>query len=112
MAFDMDNSLNYKCKVCGKPIGMFDYKYRDGMCNSCIIDETKRKQSEALRNGEETETEYEDDIVCPWCGKRFRDDDGYFVRKQEGEYHCPECGKLFYFTTDIEVTYSTRRVIK
>ena len=26
-------------------------------------------------------------------------------------YECEECGKLFYFTTDIEVTYSTRRVI-
>lgn len=50
MASDMDNSLNYKCKVCGKPIGMFDYKYMNGMCNFCIIDETKRKQSEALRN--------------------------------------------------------------
>lgn len=57
MASDMDNSLNYKCKVCGKPIGMFDYKYRDGMCNSCIIDETKRKQSEAIRNALTTRKE-------------------------------------------------------
>mgnify|MGYP002521752005 CR=1 FL=1 len=104
------NSLDCKCKVCGKPISEYDYKYRNRMCIRCQVDETYRQQAAALQNDEETETEYEDDIVCPWCGYRMQDDDAYFVSEQSGEYDCPECGKMFHFDADIEVTYSTRRV--
>ena len=62
MVSDMDNE-SYKCKVCGEPIDMFDYKYRNGMCNSCIIDETKMKQSEAIRNALTTRKETAKEIL-------------------------------------------------
>ena len=96
------NSLDCKCKVCGKPISEYDYKYRNKLCYSCHVNELYMEQQQALLNDEHTETEYENDIVCPWCGCRMQDDDGYFVSEQSGEYDCPEC----------EVTYSTRGVVE
>lgn len=48
-------------------------------------------------------------IVCPYCGYRIQDDDGYFAQKGDGEYECDSCGKTFNFSVNIEVTYSTTR---
>lgn len=101
--------MNYTCKICGRKISEYNHTYENDLCYSCQKEIREREQAEALQNNEETETSYENDIVCPWCGRRFEDDDGYFVRTGDGEYECDECGKEFYFQADIEVTYSTQR---
>ena len=99
----------YKCKICGEAIDSFDYKYRNQLCFSCAKKEYQRKLAEALQDNEETETDFEDEVVCPYCGHRMQDDDGYFEREGDGEYECENCGKTFEFEVNIEVTYSTRR---
>lgn len=99
----------YKCKICGKEIDSFDYKYQNQLCFSCAKKERQRKLAEALQEDEETETDFEDEVVCPYCGYRMHDDCGEFVSEGSGEYECDNCGKTFEFEAHIEVTYSTRR---
>ena len=38
----------YKCRICGKAIDSFDYKYQGGLCFSCAEKEKHRKLAEAL----------------------------------------------------------------
>lgn len=101
--------MRHTCKICGKEISEYSCIFHDGMCYSCEDKIKEEEQAKKLQNNEETETSYEQDIVCPWCGCHFEDDDGYFVSEGDGEYDCPECGKEFYFQADIEVTFSTQR---
>lgn len=101
--------MKYNCKICGKEISEYSCVFHDNMCYSCEHKIKEEEQAKKFQNNEETETSYEDDIVCPWCGYHFEDDDGYFVSVGDGEYDCPECGKGFYFQADIEVTFSTQR---
>lgn len=100
---------DYKCINCGREIDSFDYKYQNQLCFSCAKKERQRKLAEKLQEDEETETDFEDEVVCPYCGYRMQDDCGDFVSEGSGEYDCPECGKTFEFEAHIEVTYSTRR---
>ena len=62
-----------------------------------------------LQENKETETFYESDVVCPYCGYRIADIESYYVRQGQGEEQCPNCNKVFYFETNIEITYSTSR---
>ena len=101
--------MKYTCKICGNEISEYSCVFHDGLCYSCEDRIKEQEQAKKLQSNEETETSYEHDIVCPWCGCHFEDDDGYFVRQGDGEYECDECGKKFYFQADIEVTYSTQR---
>lgn len=103
-------SKNYICKICGKKIDEFDHTLYDDKCYDCREKQYKYNLTRALQEDEETETYYEDEVVCPYCGYRMEDDDNYFVREQVGEYKCPECGGTFRFETNIEITYSTQRM--
>lgn len=97
------------CKVCGNKISEFEYDFNNCMCYKCSRNEWNDKLAERLKENEEIETSFEDEIVCPYCGYRMADDDGYFEREGDGEYDCEECGKTFNFAVNIEVTYSTTR---
>lgn len=101
--------MSYNCKICGKEISEYSYKFHNSRCYFCEKKIKEQEQARKLQSNEETETAYENDIVCPWCGCHIEDDDGTFVSQGDGEYDCPECGKEFYFQADIEVTYSTQR---
>ena len=54
---------------------------------------------------------YEKEIICPYCGYKFQDswefndEDG-----KEQEVDCPECDKEFTMWTEVEITYSTRKM--
>ena len=100
---------NYKCKNCGEEISKYEYYYQDGICFLCHKERYYDDLAQSLAENEETETYDEDAIICPYCGNRIEDDDGYFASKGEGEYECDDCGKTFNFTANIEVTYSTTR---
>lgn len=100
---------NYNCKICGREIDKFVYDYQDAMCFFCRKEARYDELAQNLKENEETETWHEGEIICPYCGYRMADDDGYFQQEGEGEYECYNCGKTFNFETHIEITYSTSR---
>lgn len=100
---------NYKCKNCGREISKYEHDYQDDICFLCHKERYYDDLTQLLRENEEIETDFEDEIVCPYCGNRMQDDEGYFAQQGDGEYECDECGKTFNFTANIEVTYSTSR---
>lgn len=53
-------------------------------------------------------TEYEYQIICPWCGHDDSDD----RYEGEGEYKawCSSCGKLYSFSVHVFIRYSTTQV--
>lgn len=73
--------MTYNCKICGKEIHEYSHTYENDLCYSCQKEMREQQQAQALQSNDITETFYEDDIVCPWCGYRFEDDDGYFTRQ-------------------------------
>lgn len=103
--------MNYKynCKICGKAIIEYEHKYKDGMCLSCVEKQEELKKAKRLQDDIETETFYEKDVVCPYCGYRIEDDEYYFLDEGQGEYECPECEKTFTFQAHQEITYCTQR---
>lgn len=103
------NQQKYHCKECGREISEYTNSSNRGMCYSCSQNAYYSDLADRLRENEEIETSFEDEIVCPYCGHRMTDDEGYFEREGDGEYDCDECGKTFNFTVNIEVTYSTSR---
>lgn len=50
---------------------------------------------------------YEDEPVCPHCGKRHQD---AFEWRDSGRRDCDRCGKPFTWERNVEVTYSTEKV--
>lgn len=46
-----------------------------------------------------------DEIVCPHCGHEHGD--SWEQSRDDGEFDCCECGRLFRYSRDISVTYST-----
>jgi uncharacterized Zn-finger protein len=52
-----------------------------------------------------------DEIVCPYCGYEFEDSYEFGNEEDLGLIEC-DCGEEFYATMSIEVTYSTKEVIK
>ena len=103
----MDNPKH--CRICGREISNYEFSYRDAMCYACLEDRHFDELAERLKNNEETETFCEDEIICPYCGNRMADDDGYFVQEGGGEFTCEECNKTFDFKVNMEITYSTKR---
>lgn len=100
---------NYNCKICNREISEYEHDYQDGICLLCHKEHYYDDLAQSLKENEEVETDNEDVIICPYCGNRIEDDDGWFASKGDGEYECDECGKTFNFTANIEVTYSTSR---
>lgn len=94
-----------KCK-CGNNIYGFGNE-----CYSCSEKTRKQKLAENLKNNEETETSYEKEIICPWCGYSYEPDfeDEYCYNEGDFEEECPECEKVFTISTDVDITYSTER---
>ena len=102
-------SYKYNCKICRKGIIDYEHDYKDGMCFDCSKKAAEEKRAFRLQNDEETETLYEKDVVCPYCGYRIEDDEYYFLEEEYGEYDCPECEKTFTFQAHREITYCTQR---
>ncbi len=66
------------------------------------------------KDGEDFDTDYMDETVCPYCGEENGDSwelgIGGGNQNQEGATHCGSCGKLFRWERHHEVTYSTTKV--
>ena len=80
----------------------------DGLCSDC------RGDNLAAADIEDGKTMFtgEDEVRCPWCGKRVHhdlglDDDILF---DGGIEICPHCGRRYDVTANTHWTYDTRRV--
>jgi hypothetical protein len=49
------------------------------------------------------------EIVCPWCGYSFEDDEYTYSDQDSHDIHCDECDQDFVVCANIETTYSTTR---
>lgn len=69
---------------------------------------------ELLRTNEETKTNYEDDIICPWCGEvhePFSVDESFsFMDEGIYEYECCECERPFMYSAHVRVSFDTWRI--
>ncbi len=94
---------NYStCKRCGEK----HFIGTDGLCPDC------RRDDHALGELEDGYTEFtgEDEIRCPWCGKRVHHEGDESVLRDGGEETCPHCGKRYDVTAEYHWTYDTRRL--
>lgn len=55
----------------------------------------------------EIETDFTDEIICPFCGYIFSDSWEY--NHTDDMADCPECGKRFELEIDESVTYTTQK---
>lgn len=58
----------------------------------------------------EIDHEYTDELICPFCG--HEEGDSWEVKPSDedlGLRECDECGKYYYGTRNMEVTYSTEK---
>lgn len=58
----------------------------------------------------EIDHEYTDNPVCPYCGREYVDDEGYFTNEEGFEEECDECGKKFYISANISVSYTSKKL--
>lgn len=84
-----------------------DDKYLCPDCYKVVKDIEKEKERQRYVDGEEEPT-FTDEIVCPWCG--HEQGDSWEAPDSDEECECYECGKIFAYERDVEVTYSSHRV--
>lgn len=60
-----------------------------------------------MTDKQEFDTDFTDEVVCPWCGYEHGDS---WEFSDEQRYDCDECKRPFHLSRDIEVTYSTSRI--
>lgn len=59
---------------------------------------------------DEIDHEYTEIMICPHCGEEISDSEEYCIGEEDlGLIQCDECGKYFYATRNIEITYSTEK---
>lgn len=100
--------MKKSCITCGREFYAFSFEKE---CYSCHKNTLEEETRQSILNGEITETEGEDKIICPWCGEAFETDpeDSRTYADGSYEYRCPECEKTFFLETDVSITYSTSR---
>lgn len=68
-----------------------------GLCDDCFEEYE-----------EEVNSEYTEEITCPWCGYGFSDSWEYEDNSEDlGLIECEECSKRFYANRNVEISYST-----
>lgn len=88
------------CDRCGTRadvlIGRDDY-----LCRPCYEEQIEERVREFSGD-----TEFTQEPICCHCGEV--QSDGWEL--SEGEQQCDYCGRLFYLTRDVEVTYTTQPI--
>lgn len=101
-----------KCRRCGKDTDNF-IEYSDWFkshfpedgngywkCPECVTYTARLCEWE-------NEQRNTSEITCPWCGCELTDSWEYDDCDDAAE--CPECGKLFEYERNVEVTYTSKR---
>ena len=82
----------------------------DEVCRQCRDAEEKKakvEQAALYASGEDT-PEHTGEITCPWCGYEYHD--SWEDEDDNDKEECPDCGGVFKYTREVEVTYSSERV--
>jgi DNA-directed RNA polymerase subunit RPC12/RpoP len=105
----MEEEVKNNCVDCGKhrsELTEIPWGWGKGIickpCRQLRVD----KQIEEFQAKEE-DTDFEDEITCPYCGDK--NGDSWEVSEDSGEDTCGNCGNEFHFERDITVTYSTKK---
>ncbi|AFK87433.1 MULTISPECIES: hypothetical protein [Thermoanaerobacterium] len=48
-----------------------------------------------------------EEMICPYCG--YANPDSFEFGDNEGERECENCGKMFEYTREIEIRYTTTK---
>ena len=71
------------------------------MCGECHQKRVDKRIAEF-----DGDTDYMDDIVCPYCGYVHTD----CFEWSDGENECSDCERKFEMYRDVTVTYSTSKI--
>lgn len=63
---------------------------------------------EEITIGEGEDKYYEDEITCPYCG--YVHSDSYEYSDSDDNHKCGQCGGIFSYERNVEVTYSSTPV--
>lgn len=98
------------CLKCGKEFTDY-WPHLETMCVTCRRKAYDEEMGRKLSSGEETSTDCESDVYCPWCGTKIEGDceDREFYEEGTWAYTCPECGKEFCLSTSVSYYYDTDR---
>ncbi len=108
----------FKCTLCGAPTdndqsftvpahitGGAPARYEVHRCDKC-----DKRFNQELAWESEGGTYKEKNVICPYCGYKYDDYDGYqFDEGKTEEEECPECGRKFDVEVEFSRTYSTKR---
>jgi len=96
------------CERCGKVFKSYMY---ETMCYKCQTEKNLEDIKAGILSGEETSTDCENDVICPWCGEVIEDDCETSAFYEDGTHvlQCPECDKEFALSTSVSYSYSTER---
>lgn len=102
------------CMLCNILITKYEKKYYEGLCTSCYnkkyySDNLKRAIKKAIDFSFDDPTTGLNKIICPYCRRTFKDEDGYYFNLGEGEWECPNCGKISDFTTHVDIYYNVTK---
>ena len=75
-------------------------------CDDCW----KKKINKKIKEFNE-DTDYTDEITCPYCGLKFGDSSEYNDDDGE-EIVCADCNNKFILNVDFEINYSTTKLSK
>jgi DNA-directed RNA polymerase subunit RPC12/RpoP len=105
----MDRWNKTHCDLCGEKVTKGEGIYAIGGFyhnDTCYI---KHQQSFIdSYDGEEIDSEYEKEMICPYCG--YENTDSFeFIDEGEGVRICGRCGRDFEFTVNVSITYSTKK---
>lgn len=101
-AFPKRCDTHNKCDICSSTEhlaftkgGLYCYE-----CREKLIEEEIKQF-----NGD---TNFTNNIICPYCGSE--DGDSWEETQDWGEIECGNCYKTFYFEREISVTYTTTKI--
>lgn len=116
-----------KCEICG--VNAFIRCEKHNKCDKCgltkeesinkgvylvhrteglICDDCFKMMVEIRVKNFEEDTDYRDDIICPYCGCEYGD---CWEWGEDGEYKCDDCGNKFTYTRNTSVDYTTERIL-
>ena len=91
----------YRCYVCGTKENLCTWA--DGVyCSSCH-DEIIEKRIEEF----DGDTDYTDEIVCPWCG--YVHSDSWELSHDEDTTECSDCGNDIDYVREVVISYRTSK---
>jgi len=61
-----------------------------------------------IKNIEDIDHEYTQEVVCPWCGHEYAD--SWEFPNDDDDEHCNECGNIFSFERIVSVEYVSKRI--